>query len=60
MNFDDTIIAPATGNVSAAIALIRISGNQAISTVEKVFKSKSKLSKSESHKLHFWKIMDQN
>lgn len=60
MNFDDTIIAPATGNVSAAIALIRISGNQAISTVEKVFKSNSKLSKSESHKLHFGKIMDQN
>lgn len=58
MNFEDTIIAPATGNISAAIALIRVSGEQAIPLVEQVFRSKNKLTHSETHKLHFGKIMD--
>lgn len=58
MNFEDTIIAPATGNISAAIALIRVSGNQAIEIVEQAFLSKNKLSKTKSHTLLFGKIID--
>ena len=58
MNFEETIIAPASGNSSAAIALIRISGSQAIETTEALFKTRKKLSASASHTLHFGKIMD--
>ena len=58
MNFDETIIAPATGNASAAIAVLRVSGENAISATEKVFKTKKSLIKSNSHTLHFGKIMD--
>ena len=58
MNFEETIIAPASGNSSAAIALIRISGSRAIETTEALFKTRKKLSASASHTLHFGKIMD--
>src|SRR5690606_12919063 len=58
MNFEETIIAPATGNSSAAIALIRISGKDAIPATENVFKTKKELSAAASHTLHFGKIRE--
>lgn len=58
MNFDETIIAPASGNSAAAIALIRISGPLAIAATEQLFVSRKKLDKAATHTLHFGKIME--
>lgn len=38
MNIQDTIVALATASGSGAIAIIRLSGNDAISIADKVFK----------------------
>ena len=60
MNLNETIIAPATGNVSAAIAVIRISGEYAITVTQQLFKTSKNLADSPSHTLHFGKIMDKD
>lgn len=60
MNFEETIIAPATGNASAAIGVIRISGNEAITKAQAFFRSKKNLERVASHSLHFGKIVDEN
>ncbi len=52
-----TIVAPATANGVGAIALIRLSGLEAIAIVSKIFKGKS-LHSQASHTTHFGKIMD--
>lgn len=54
----DTIVALATSpGAQGAIAVIRVSGNEAITIVNDVFKGKD-LTKQESHTLHFGTIRD--
>ena len=59
---DDTIAALATPHGSGAIAVIRLSGKNAISITEKVFKTKSlkskNLSTKSSHTAHFGLIVE--
>ncbi|MFA0963690.1 tRNA uridine-5-carboxymethylaminomethyl(34) synthesis GTPase MnmE [Roseivirga sp. BDSF3-8] len=54
---DDTIVALATPQGSGAIAVIRVSGNEAISLVNGIFKGKD-LEKQDTHTLHFGTIRD--
>lgn len=56
---DDTIIALATPQGVGAIGVIRLSGKEAISITNKVFKGKD-LSKQESHTIHFGTIRDED
>ena len=58
VNYEDTICALATGGGMSAIALIRISGNISISTINNLF-SKDLIDK-QSHTVHFGNIMDKN
>lgn len=62
MNLEETIVAPATGNQSSAIAVLRISGKKAFSLTEKIFcpKGKINISKAKSHQLLFGNILDNN
>jgi tRNA modification GTPase len=53
----ETIAALATPNGIGAIALIRVSGDKAISKVDGIFKGKN-LTKQKSHTIHFGTIMD--
>lgn len=58
---NDTITALATPPGIGAIAVIRVSGKDAISVVDAIFKSKNKslkLSDCKSHSIHFGYIMD--
>ena len=55
---DDTICAIATSQGVGAIAIIRISGEEAINIVKKIFKGKD-LSKVESHTINYGHIIDQ-
>ena len=57
---DDTIMALATASGAGAIAIIRISGNEAFSITEKVFRAKGKkvVSKADSHTIIFGDIVD--
>ncbi|MFT4544081.1 MAG: tRNA modification GTPase [Polaribacter sp.] len=58
---DDTIMALATASGAGAIAVIRISGNEAFSITEKVFRAKGKkvVSKADSHTMIFGDIVDE-
>lgn len=62
MNYEETIIAPATGMQSAAIAVLRISGEKAFEITEKCFQPKNKKRKisEKSHALIFGDIVDNN
>lgn len=63
MNHDDTIIALATPSGMGAVAIIRLSGKDAISIVSKQFKGKKvvkDLNKVKSHTLHLGNIIDGN
>jgi len=53
----DTIIAPATAPGIGAIAVIRLSGKEAISICNKIFKGKD-LTKQASHTIHFGTIVE--
>ncbi|MFZ4434967.1 MAG: tRNA uridine-5-carboxymethylaminomethyl(34) synthesis GTPase MnmE [Flavobacterium psychrophilum] len=57
---NDTIVALATPSGAGAIAVIRLSGEQAIALAESIFESKSKkkLSAQKSHTLHLGVIKD--
>lgn len=60
---EDTIVALATPMGSSAISVIRISGNNSISTVEKIFVSVisgKKLENQSTHTLHLGSIVDEN
>ena len=57
MDFSETIVALATPNGIGAIGVIRLSGADAITIAQKVWKGKD-LSKQLSHTLHFGRIMD--
>jgi tRNA modification GTPase len=54
---DDTIVAPATANGIAALGVIRISGKNAFTIVNQVFKGKD-LSKQATHTIHYGHIVD--
>ena len=58
----DTIAAIATGMTSSGIGIIRISGDEAVTIVDKIFRMKSgkKLSEVESHTIHYGHICDGN
>ncbi|MEO6132565.1 MAG: tRNA uridine-5-carboxymethylaminomethyl(34) synthesis GTPase MnmE [Saprospiraceae bacterium] len=55
----DTIVAIATGETVSAIGLIRLSGSNAISITENIFKGKI-LSRADSHTLHYGRIIDED
>ena len=57
---DDTIMALATASGAGAIAIIRMSGNEAFFTADKIFRAKGKktVSKADSHTIIFGDIMD--
>ncbi len=57
-NFSDTIVALATPNGVGAIAVIRLSGPDAIQIVDQVFYSKS-LQEQKTHTIHFGTIRDE-
>ena len=54
---NETIVALSTPSGQGAIAVIRLSGPKAIDITDKIFLGK-KLSKQDSHTIHFGKIMD--
>ncbi|QHT71189.1 tRNA uridine-5-carboxymethylaminomethyl(34) synthesis GTPase MnmE [Rhodocytophaga rosea] len=56
-SFDDTIVAPATASGIAAIAVIRVSGKEAILLCNQIFKGKD-LTRQASHTIHFGTIRD--
>ena len=60
MKLNDTIVAFATASGAGAIAIIRVSGPEAISKVSPLFaaKSKKKLAKQPSHTLHLGNLKD--
>ncbi|MFZ0489606.1 MAG: tRNA uridine-5-carboxymethylaminomethyl(34) synthesis GTPase MnmE [Salegentibacter sp.] len=60
MKLNDTIVALATPSGAGAIAIIRVSGPEAISIVSPIFRAKSKKSLSDqpTHTLHLGNIMD--
>ncbi len=55
---DDTIIAPVTGSGPAAIALIRLSGPDAIRLVAASFRGKGDLAVAASHTLHYGRLVE--
>lgn len=55
---NDTICAIATAQGIGAIAIVRVSGTEAIDIVNKIFKGKD-LSKVESHTINYGRIVDQ-
>ncbi len=60
---NDTVIAPATASGMGAIAVIRISGPEAISFTKqffKPFKTGKNLSEAKTHTAHFGEIVDKN
>jgi len=63
MTNTDTIAAIATAMGNSGIGIVRISGNEAISVADCIFKSKQKnkkLSQAESHTIHYGFICDEN
>jgi len=58
MKLDDTIAAVSTPLGEGAIAIVRMSGPQAIAIADKVFSGKAKLSEASSHSVHHGKIID--
>ncbi len=55
-----TIAAVATPSGVGAIAVIRISGAEAVKIADKVFKGKGRLEEAESHTIHYGFIIDAN
>jgi tRNA modification GTPase len=56
-NPEDTIVAPATAPGVSAIAVIRLSGSDAITIANKLFQGKN-LTKQASHTIHFGRMID--
>jgi tRNA modification GTPase len=55
---EDTIAALATPPGIGAISVIRVSGDKAISSVDKIFSGKEPLTNSSTHTIHYGKILD--
>lgn len=58
-SLEDTITAIATPSGVGAIAIIRISGNSAISVADAIFRGKIRVSDAKSHTVHYGKISDE-
>lgn len=56
--FSDTIAAISTAVGEGGIAIIRVSGPDSVQEVERIFKSKSKLTQVDSHTVHYGHIVD--
>lgn len=54
----DTIAAVATPMGEGGIAIIRVSGPESVSTVDKIFRGKQPLSTVDSHTIHYGKLID--
>lgn len=57
--FEDTIVGISTAMGKGAVSIIRLSGEEAISLVNKVFKGKN-LEKAQSHTIHYGHIYDKD
>jgi tRNA modification GTPase len=55
---NDTIVALATPAGTGAISVIRVSGPQSFTSVDKIFRGKTKLVDCHSHTIHYGKIFD--
>lgn len=60
MKVTDTIAAIATAAGNSGIGIIRVSGEDSIEIVDKIFKSNSSLKKAKSHTVHYGHIVDGN
>ncbi len=56
---EDTITALATPSGEGAISIIRISGKDSFSSVDNIFKGKTKISEAGTHTIHYGKILNQ-
>lgn len=57
-HYDETIVALATPPGSGSIAVIRISGNDAVISASKLFNGKKKLTEVKSHTVHYGRFID--
>lgn len=55
---EDTIVALATPNGTGAISVIRLSGADSFSVIDKIFSGKKKIIDADSHTIHYGKIFD--
>lgn len=55
----DTIAAIATALTNAGIGIVRVSGEEAIEIVDKIYKGKINLKEAESHTMHYGHIVDE-
>lgn len=55
----DTIAAISTAMGEGAIAIVRVSGEEAVEAVDKIYKGKKSLTEVESHTIHYGYIIDQ-
>ena len=56
----ETIAAISTGMTNSGIGIVRISGNDAFSIADRIYKGKRKITESESHTIHYGHIMDED
>ncbi|MFN7251973.1 MAG: tRNA uridine-5-carboxymethylaminomethyl(34) synthesis GTPase MnmE [Anaerobacillus sp.] len=56
----DSIAAISTAMGEGAIAIVRVSGEEAVANVNKIFKGKNSLIEVESHTIHYGYIIDKN
>lgn len=54
----ETIAAISTGMTNSGIGIVRISGNDAFSIADRIYKGKRKIAESESHTIHYGHIKD--
>ena len=54
----ETIAAVSTGMTNSGIGIVRISGNDAFSIADRIYKGKRKITESESHTIHYGHITD--
>ena len=57
---EDTITAIATPSGVGAISVLRVSGTLSLEIVDKIFRGKTKLVDSESHRIHYGEILDED
>lgn len=55
-----TIVALATAPVKSAIGVVRISGPDAISIVDKIFRGKQTLASTKTHRVRYGRLIDEN
>lgn len=58
MNYNDTICSIVTGIGPAAVSIIKVSGEEAVEIVDKIWQGKKKLSQMDSHQVQLGKIYD--